>query len=212
MDREMGLQLLAETKVIAIVRGLPGNLTLPLAEALYDGGVRVLEFTMNSADAEVSIRELQGKLGDSMWIGAGTVIDPDSARTAKESGASFFVSPNVDFEVIRYAKAHSLPMICGAMTPTEIVGAHRAGADFIKVFPSGSLGVAYFKELQGPLSHIPMIAVGGVSASNAGDYLRAGAVALGVGGSLIDMNAAKAGDFGAVKARAAEFMKAVEGV
>ncbi|WP_233530903.1 bifunctional 4-hydroxy-2-oxoglutarate aldolase/2-dehydro-3-deoxy-phosphogluconate aldolase [Paenibacillus alkalitolerans] len=209
IDRQEGIRLLETTKLVAIVRGLPKRLALPFTQALYDAGVKVLEFTMNSGDAAEIIEEVQARFGKVMWIGAGTVTDMETAVAAKQAGASFFVSPNVDEDVIRFANEQGIAMIGGAMTPTEIVKAHRAGSAYVKVFPCGSLGTSYFKELQGPLSHIPMIAVGGVTMSNAREYLQAGAAALGVGSSLINMKAAIEGDFHAVRQQAQAFVQTV---
>jgi 2-dehydro-3-deoxyphosphogluconate aldolase/(4S)-4-hydroxy-2-oxoglutarate aldolase len=183
------IQLLEDTRIIVIVRGVDTKAMLPLAEALYEGGIRVMEVTMNSEGALDSIRHLQNKIGDRMWIGAGTVLDIEDAKHAIAAGAQFIVTPNMDEEVIRFCSQLHIPIYPGALTPTEIVKAWKAGAPAVKIFPSASIGMAYIKELQGPLSHIPMVAVGGVNADNIRRFMEIGCYAVGIGGSLVDKSA-----------------------
>lgn len=184
-----GQQFLEDTRIIVIVRGVDTKAMVPLAEALYEGGIRVMEVTLNTEGAFDSIRHLQHKVGDRMWIGAGTVLDIEDAKRAIAAGAQFIVTPNMEEDVIRFCGELNIPIYPGALTPTEIVKAWKAGAPAVKIFPSASIGMAYIKELQGPLSHIPMVAVGGVNADNIRRFMEIGCYAVGIGGSLVDKSA-----------------------
>ncbi|MCL6444549.1 MAG: bifunctional 4-hydroxy-2-oxoglutarate aldolase/2-dehydro-3-deoxy-phosphogluconate aldolase [Alicyclobacillus sp.] len=178
-------KFLLETGVIAILRHVPTEYIVPVVQALYQGGVRVLEVTMNTKDATHMIANIRERYGDQIWIGAGTVLTVEQAREAVNAGAEFFVTPNVDRRIIQHAVQHNLAVFPGALTSTEIVAAYEEGATAVKVFPSCSVGSTYFLELRGPLPHIPLMAVGGISASNAGEFIRAGAIAVGVGSALV---------------------------
>ena len=198
MQRLKGIpdaRFLLDTGVIAIARGIPSGSELNLCSALYEGGIRVLEVTMNTPGACGMIEQLRRTYQDRMWIGAGTVLTVSDAESALASGAQFFVTPHVDVSVITYSLEHGIPIFSGALTPTEIVTAYQAGAAAVKVFPSKSMGPGYLQELQGPLRHIPMIAVGGISVGNATDFLNAGAIAIGVGGNLVNPNHITRGEF-----------------
>ncbi|RAV18951.1 bifunctional 4-hydroxy-2-oxoglutarate aldolase/2-dehydro-3-deoxy-phosphogluconate aldolase [Paenibacillus contaminans] len=195
MNREQGLAELDRTGIIAIVRGVEERHIVQVADALLEGGITVMEVTLNTSGALSMIGELQRSFGERMYIGAGTVLDPDDARQAIEAGASFLVTPNMEEDVIRYSVSRDIPIYPGAMTPTEIVKAWKAGATAVKLFPSSGLGLPYIKELQGPLNHIPMVAVGGVNEQNIGDFFRAGCKAVGIGGSLINLKEIAAGNF-----------------
>ncbi|MCS7462221.1 bifunctional 4-hydroxy-2-oxoglutarate aldolase/2-dehydro-3-deoxy-phosphogluconate aldolase [Paenibacillus doosanensis] len=203
MKREQGLQLIEETKIIAIVRGVEKQHVIGLAQALLDGGVKVMEITLNTPGAADMIELLQRQFGEQMYIGAGTVLDMDDARAALAAGASYLVTPNTDEEVIRYAAEQGAPIYPGAMTPSEIVRAWKTGASAVKIFPGASLGIGYLKELQGPLSHIPMVAVGGVNEENIGEFLRIGCHAVGIGGSLVNLKEIAAGNYSWVRDKAA---------
>lgn len=195
MNREQGLKQIEATRIIAIIRGVEQRHIRQLAEALLAGGISVMEVTLNTAGATGMIRELQQEYGDRMFIGAGTVLDLEDAQTALQAGASFIVTPNTDEAVIRYCADAGIPVYPGAMTPSEIVRAWKAGATAVKVFPSASLGIGYLKELQGPLSHIPMLAVGGVTAENIREFIRIGCHGVGIGGSVINLKEIDAGNF-----------------
>ncbi|NSL53112.1 bifunctional 4-hydroxy-2-oxoglutarate aldolase/2-dehydro-3-deoxy-phosphogluconate aldolase [Calidifontibacillus erzurumensis] len=184
-----------ENKIIAIIRGIDKKDIIPVAEALYDGGIKIVEVTMNTDDAPEMISMLNKKYGDMLYIGAGTVLDIEMASQALDAGAKYFITPNVDEDVISFSLNQNIGIIPGVMTPTEVVNAYKAGAKMVKVFPTSILGSNYIKELQGPLSHIPMIAVGGVRPENISDFINAGAVGVGVGNSLIDKVAIKEGNF-----------------
>lgn len=210
METHVGQALLDQTRIIVIVRGVGPDDIVPLAEALYEGGIRVMEVTLNTEGALRSIRELVDRLGERMWIGAGTVLDEEDARLAIEAGARFLVTPNMEEAVIRSSVQRDVPIYPGAMTPTEIVRAWKAGAEAVKIFPGASLGLPYIKELQGPLSHIPMVAVGGVRADTIQSYLEAGCHAVGVGGSLVDRAAIAEGRFDRIAESARELVAEVE--
>ncbi|MGQ7889464.1 bifunctional 4-hydroxy-2-oxoglutarate aldolase/2-dehydro-3-deoxy-phosphogluconate aldolase [Paenibacillus sp. WC2504] len=208
MNREQGLKEIERTRIIAIVRGVKEAHIFSVAEALLKGGVTVMEVTLNTPGALAMISELQTKLGEQMYIGAGTILDVEDAQKAVQAGASFLVTPNLDEDVIRYANREGVPIFPGAMTPTEVVKAWKAGATAIKIFPSASLGLSYIKELMGPLDHIPMMAVGGVTEENIKQFLDLGCYGLGIGGSLINLKEIKAGRFEWVTDKAARLLAA----
>jgi 2-dehydro-3-deoxyphosphogluconate aldolase/(4S)-4-hydroxy-2-oxoglutarate aldolase len=172
--------------IIAIVRGDFRGQLLPMAEVLIEAGVPAIEVTMNSPDALAAIKELAQAVGARLLVGAGTVIDPAEVNRIAAAGGCFIVSPNVDEAVIKTAKEAGLLVIPGAYTATEIVKAWRWGADLVKLFPASAGGPGYLKALRGPLSHIPLVPTGGISAGNAAAFMAAGAAALGVGGSLVN--------------------------
>lgn len=153
---------------------------------------------------------LKEKFAGKIIPGAGTVITLEQLQMAYDAGAQYIISPNVDVEIIRRTKELGLISLPGAMTPSEIVEAYKAGADFVKVFPVGNLGPAYIKALKAPLSHIPLMAVGGVNEKNAADFLKAGASGLGVGGNLVNKEWIANGEWEKITALAAEFVKAVQ--
>ncbi|MEC0266497.1 bifunctional 4-hydroxy-2-oxoglutarate aldolase/2-dehydro-3-deoxy-phosphogluconate aldolase [Paenibacillus anseongense] len=208
MNREQGLKEIERTRIIAIVRGVKEAHIFSVAEALLKGGVTVMEVTLNTPGALTMISDLQTKLGEQMYIGAGTVLDVEDAQKAVQAGASFLVTPNLDEDVIRYANREGVPIFPGAMTPTEVVKAWKAGATAIKIFPSASLGLSYIKELMGPLDHIPMMAVGGVTEENIKQFLDLGCYGLGIGGSLINLKEIEAGRFEWVTDKAARLLAA----
>ncbi|MZQ85118.1 bifunctional 4-hydroxy-2-oxoglutarate aldolase/2-dehydro-3-deoxy-phosphogluconate aldolase [Paenibacillus sp. 5J-6] len=208
MNREQGLKEIERTRIIAIVRGVKEVHIVALAEALLKGGVTVMEVTLNTPGALAMISELQIRLGKQMYIGAGTVLDVEDAQKAVQAGASFLVTPNLDEDVIRYANREGVPIFPGAMTPTEVVKAWKAGATAIKIFPSASLGLTYIKELMGPLDHIPMMAVGGVTEENIKQFVDLGCYGLGIGGSLINLKEIEAGRFEWVTDKAARLLAA----
>ncbi|MCL6633824.1 MAG: bifunctional 4-hydroxy-2-oxoglutarate aldolase/2-dehydro-3-deoxy-phosphogluconate aldolase [Alicyclobacillus herbarius] len=206
MDPQMQAWL-QETGVIAIVRGVAEGDILPLADALYQGGVRLMEVTLNTPGALEMIRTLKEVYGEEMGIGAGTVMSVEEARAAKLAGAQYLVTPHVDVDLIRYGVDQGLPVFAGALTPTEIATAHQAGASLIKVFPSASVGSGYFRDLRGPFPDIPLLAVGGVNLDNAGEFLAAGAVGWGLGSSLVDKRRLAARDLAAIQTIARRFVE-----
>ncbi|PTJ97432.1 bifunctional 4-hydroxy-2-oxoglutarate aldolase/2-dehydro-3-deoxy-phosphogluconate aldolase [Mammaliicoccus sciuri] len=180
------LQTIKETKLIAILRNANPNDILPIVEALYKAGIRAIEVTMNSPKALESIELISNEMKGKVVVGAGTVLDAESARLAILSGATFILSPTVDKDTIRMSKKYGTVSIPGAMTPTEILEAYEYGGDIIKVFPTTSLGPEYIKDLQGPLPHIPLLPTGGVSIDNVTDFIEAGAVGVGLGSALVN--------------------------
>jgi 2-dehydro-3-deoxyphosphogluconate aldolase / (4S)-4-hydroxy-2-oxoglutarate aldolase len=209
MTVEQGLQEIERSRIVVIIRGVGTEEIVPLADALYRGGITVMEVTMNTPGALDMIRTLQQQFGDRIFIGAGTVLDARDAEQAIEAGASFLVTPNVDVESIQYAQGRGIPIYPGAMTPTEIVTAWKAGASAVKIFPGASLGIGYLRELQGPLSHIPMVAVGGIHEDNIQQYLQICA-AVGIGGSLVSLKDIAAGNFQAITEKAARLTAKVQ--
>ncbi|MES3695927.1 bifunctional 4-hydroxy-2-oxoglutarate aldolase/2-dehydro-3-deoxy-phosphogluconate aldolase [Mammaliicoccus sciuri] len=180
------LQTIQETKLIAILRNAKPNDILPIVETLYKAGIRAIEVTMNSPKALESIELISNEMKGKVVVGAGTVLDAESARLAILSGATFILSPTFDKETIRMSKKYGAVSIPGAMTPTEILEAYEYGGDIIKVFPTTSLGPEYIKDLQGPLPHIPLLPTGGVSIDNVTDFIKAGAVGVGLGSALVN--------------------------
>lgn len=199
--RQQVVERILEKKAIAIVRGIFEEDCLNLAKALLEGGVELLEVTFDQKCADQrlrtadTIRLLVQELGDRMCFGAGTVTTVEMVEMAKSAGAQFIVSPDTNEDVIRATVEADMVSIPGAMTPTEIAQAHRYGGDFIKVFPVSQLGPAYIKNVSAPLSHVRMLAVGGVDGSNIGAYLAAGAVGAGVAGCLFKKDWVAVGDW-----------------
>ncbi|MDO6431095.1 bifunctional 4-hydroxy-2-oxoglutarate aldolase/2-dehydro-3-deoxy-phosphogluconate aldolase [Flavitalea sp. BT771] len=185
MSGSTTLQQILENKIVAILRGVLPEAVPEVAAALYAGGIRCLEITLNSPDALAVIRNLSVRLGDRLVVGAGTVLDAAEARAAIDAGARFIISPALDIPTILVTKQSQAVSIPGAFTATEILTAYRNGADIIKVFPA-SVGVGYFRDLRGPLPHIPLMPTGGVNLDNIADYQKAGAVAFGIGSALVD--------------------------
>lgn len=175
-----------KNKIIAIIRGAKPEDVLSIAKALKKGGIRILEITMNSPGALSVIKRISGELGDEMVIGAGTVLDPETTKSALDHGAKFILSPVVDVETIKLTKKYGAVSIPGAFTPTEILNAFEAGGDIIKVFPASSIKPSYIKEIHGPLPQIPLLPTGGVNLDNIKDFNDSGAAGFGIGGSLVN--------------------------
>ncbi|GEN89268.1 bifunctional 4-hydroxy-2-oxoglutarate aldolase/2-dehydro-3-deoxy-phosphogluconate aldolase [Oceanobacillus sp. FSL W8-0428] len=172
-------------KIIAIIRGAKKEDLLQIGAALKEGGVRLIEVTLNSPGAIEGIKQLKEAFGEEMRVGAGTVLDPESAKGAIDAGADFILSPTVSKETIKITKRYGKVSIPGAFTPTEILTAYEEGADLVKVFPA-SIGASYIKDIRGPLSHIPLVPTGGVGLDNIVDFQKAGAAAFGIGSSLVN--------------------------
>lgn len=178
------LSEITDNRIIAIIRGLPPRHVLEVAQALYAGGIRVLEITMNSEEPLDAIRKVTETFGDRLVVGAGTVLDTKMAAAAVAAGARFVLSPIVERDVIQVTKDLGAVSIPGAYTPTEIYTAFKWGADLIKVFPATSPG--YIRELAGPLPQIPLLPTGGITPQNINDYQDAGAVGFGIGSALVN--------------------------
>ena len=199
-----------EHKIIVICRRLYGDPLLRLAEALYQGGIRFLEITFDQADPDAveksgkAILSLSSELPD-MSIGSGTVLTVDQVQSAYEAGARYIISPNSDVEVIKKTKSLGLCSIPGAMTPSEILTAHYAGADLVKLFPAGSLGFGYIKDILAPISHVPLVATGGVTEENLSRYLELGFAGAGISGRLTDKELIASNNFQELTRRARVF-------
>lgn len=210
------LEYVRERKIVAIVRGLRPEHMVRLGHALEEGGIGLMEVTYNQRvpetwkDTASAIEALAKEFGERVLAGAGTVITPEQVRMTYDAGGRYLVTPAVQPEIIRMGKALGLGLYPGAMTPTEILTAWNAGADVVKVFPSVSLGPGYIKAVKAPLSHIPLMAVGGVNEKNAADYMKAGCVGLGVGGNLVNREWIENGEWDRITALAREYMKAVK--
>lgn len=210
--RQTIIQKVLEKKVIAIVRGVYGEDCVNLANALHAGGVEMMEVTFDQSKPEAfsrtsdTIRQLARELEGKMIIGAGTVTSLQTLELARDAGAKFIVSPDTNTAVIKATIEAGMVSMPGAMTPTEIVTAHALGADFVKVFPTSGLGASYIKAVCAPLNHIRLLAVGGVSEKNVGEFLKAGCVGAGVGGNLVNKEWIKNGEFEKITALAKELM------
>lgn len=186
------LEQIYKDRVIAILRGVPEAKIIPVCQALYDGGIRMIEVTFNQSKATGiqetcdAIKAIADHFGDKVRVGAGTVMTEEQATKACQAGAEYLISPHFSEKLIKKTIALGAVALPGAVTPSEIVAAYEAGATAVKIFPIHRAGgPAYLKDIQAPISHIPMLAVGGVDKNTAADYLAAGAVGLGVGGGLI---------------------------
>ncbi|MDB5054078.1 MAG: eda [Bacilli bacterium] len=206
------IEQLKEAKIIAIMRGIPREKADATVQALADGGILFVEVTLNTEGALAVINRFKEKHGQALHIGAGTVLNLSMAKEAASAGAEYFLSPNLNEEVIQFGLEHGIEVWSGTMTPTEIVRAYEAGASAVKVFPMGSLGVGYLKEIRAPLNHIPMIATGGVDLHNIADFLIAGAIAVGLGGNLVDKKLVQEGSFSEIELRARAFVEKAKGV
>jgi 2-dehydro-3-deoxyphosphogluconate aldolase/(4S)-4-hydroxy-2-oxoglutarate aldolase len=195
--------------VVAVVRLADGGRLKDVARALGEGGVRAIEVTMTVPRAVAIIEELAGELPADFVLGAGTVLDAATARDVIRAGARFVVSPVFKAEIVNACRDEGCAVMPGAFTPTEILCAWEAGADIVKVFPSTSLGPTFFKDVRGPLPHVRLMPTGGVTRVNAGDWIRAGAVAVGAGSALVDPAAVSAGRFDVIRDNARAFVEAV---
>ncbi|MGO4371770.1 bifunctional 4-hydroxy-2-oxoglutarate aldolase/2-dehydro-3-deoxy-phosphogluconate aldolase [Paenibacillus sp. MCAF20] len=203
------LDLLLKHKIVAILRGIENKHADNAAQALIDGGIHMMEITMNTDGAAAMIERWRNKFDGKAAVGAGTVLDVELAKQAVDAGAQFIISPNLDEEVIAFGRERGISVWPGVMTPTEIVKAVKAGAEAVKLFPMGTLGVGYLKEIRGPLDSVPIMATGGVDLHNIADYFKAGANAVGMGGKLINLEWVREGKFDQVTERAKLFAEAV---
>lgn len=196
---------LRKVPLIAILRHITGETADRTVEALYSGGIRFVEVTLNTDGALDMIRRWRHTYDGELMIGAGTVLDLDDAKKAADAGAQYFVSPHTDERIVQYAVENELGVFPGALTPTEIVHAWRSGATAVKIFPNASIGLAYIQELQGPLGHIPMIPTGGITLDNIIQYFDAGVCAVGIGSQLADRKLITAGQFDEIRKKAKAF-------
>ena len=212
------MQRILDGKIVAIVRGISSDKIAGLAQALAAGGITCIEVTFDQSSPEKAqqtldaIASIRKTLGDKVCVGAGTVMTEEQVRLAAQAGAEYMISPNVDARVIRATKALGKISIPGAMTPTEVAYAYECGADIVKMFPAGVLGAGYIKAVKAPLKHIPVVAVGGVNAGNCAEFIKAGAVGVGVGGNLVSPAFVNEGRFDEITAMAQEYTDALKGV
>ena len=210
MTKQALLAKIAEIGLVPVVRAGSADEALKVVDAIRAGGVPVLEITMTVPGAIGVMEELARRFGDEVLLGAGTVLDAETARACILSGARFVVSPALNLGTIETCRRYSVAVMPGALTPTEVVTAWQAGADVVKVFPCGALGGAsYIKALKAPLPQVEMIPTGGVSVKTAGDFIKAGALALGVGADLVDTQAIRDGNARAVTEKAREYVRLV---
>jgi len=209
MLRDDALTLIRRTGVIAIMRAQASDQLLAAAEAVHAGGVQAIEVTFTTPGALDVIRQAVAMTGRDVLFGAGTVLDPESARAAILAGAQFIVCPTLNLATITLCKRYGVPVLPGAFTPTEILTAWEAGADLVKVFPASVGGPGYIKAVRAPLPHISLVPVGGVDLGNTADFIRAGAAAVGVGGELINQKTLDAADWPGLTDRARRFVAEV---
>ncbi len=210
MSREKHLHRVIDCGIVAVVRfDEPGPL-VEVMKALAAGGVTVAEVTFTVPNALDVIREAKRQLGDQVLLGAGTVLDAESGRAALLAGAEFLVAPSLNLEVIRLCRRYDKLVMPGAFTPTEVLTAWEAGADIVKVFPADVVGPGFFKALRGPLPQVKLMPTGGVDLNTAGEFLRAGAVCLGVGGQLVDVKAIAQRDFSRITQLARQYVEIVK--
>jgi len=210
MNRQVILHSILHIGVVPVVRTSSAESAVRAIEAVYRGGIRAAEITMTVPGAIKALEKLADEFGDKLVLGAGTVLDPETARICMLAGAQFFVTPALNLKTIEMAKRYSKVIMPGALTPTEIVSAWEAGADFVKVFPCGALGgPKYIKSLKAPLPHIEMVPTGGVSIATTADFLKAGAAAVAVGAELIDEKTISEGRYEVFEERARQFLAEV---
>ena len=215
--REGLIELIKQEKLIVIVRGIKREKLIPLTEAMYQGGVRLLEVTY-SANGSVSdeetaenIQMLQDRFGEKMYIGAGTVLTEKQVELTQKAGGRFIISPNTKKNIISQTRELGMVSIPGAFSPSEVVEAHEIGADFVKLFPITNLGFEYVKAIKAPLSHIDLLAVGGIDLSNIVSYKKAGVSGFGIGSNITDKSMIANGDWAGITALAQQYTQAIKG-
>ena len=204
------LSQIVDAGVVAVLRGVEADRLIGIADALREGGVTAVEVTADTPDVAEKVAAVANSFGDELAVGTGTVLDSETARTTLMAGAEFVVSPSLHEDVIETCNRYGAVTAPGVMTPTEAIRGYEAGADFVKVFPAKTVGPSHLGAMKGPLGQIPMMPTGGVSPDNAGDYVEAGAFAVGAGGALVDYDAAERGDYDEITETAREFTRVVE--
>jgi len=211
MTKEQVRQKILEIGIVPVVRASSGQQAIQAAEAVCAGGIPIVELTMTVPGAVEVIAQLAKSMGQDVLIGAGTVLDAETAQRCLDAGAQFLVSPGTDLPTIQLAKQNNVLIMAGALTPTEVITAWKAGSDFVKIFPCGTVGGAkYIKALKAPLPQVSMVPTGGVNLETAADFLRAGASALGIGGELISASALKSGNIKAITDSAKQYIVIVQ--
>ena len=210
------MQRIEACGIVAIIRANSANELIDAAAAIHAGGVSVVEVTMTTPNALQVISDVSSAYGDSVLVGAGSVLDAETARAVMLAGAEFIVSPVTKADVIEICNRYGKVVIPGAFTPTEILAAWETGADYVKVFPSSGVGASYIKDVKAPLPHIPLVPTGGINVENAAEFIAAGATALGVGSSLVNNQLIESGQFDSLTERAkklsAEVQRARSGI
>jgi 2-dehydro-3-deoxyphosphogluconate aldolase/(4S)-4-hydroxy-2-oxoglutarate aldolase len=210
MTQKEILAFITEVGIVPVVRTSSADAAIKAVEAIYNGGVRAAEITMTVPGAVKALEKVADKFGGKIVLGAGTVLDPETARICMLAGAEFFVTPALKLATIEVAKRYSKVICPGALTPTEVLTAWEAGADVVKVFPCGNVGGAkYIKALKAPFPQIEMIPTGGVNLETAGDFLKAGACAVAVGGELVDAKSIKEGRYDVIEERARQYLAVI---
>ena len=209
MSRSPVLDTMLERKIVAVVRSPDGGKLVDVAKALVAGGVTVMEITFTVPNALEVLKAVRAAMGDAVTLGAGTVLDPETARASILAGAEFVVAPNTNAGVIKLCRRYSTPVMPGAYTPTEILRAWELGADVVKVFPADVGGPAYLRAVAAPLPQVRLMPTGGVDLNTAAEFLKAGACCLGVGSSLVEKAALANGDMGRITTLAKGFVEAV---
>ena len=213
--RQQVLQAVEKEKIIAIVRGVESEKCLEVAQALYDGGIRLMEITYNQKAPESwettanTIGAIAKEFKERMFVGAGTVTTPELVELTARNGGLFIISPDTNEAVIRKTRELGLVSMPGAFTPSEVLTAHYAGADVVKLFPAGAMGTGYLKAICAPISHVKIMAVGGINEKNAAEFMAAGAVGVGVGGNLANKNWIDSGEFYKITETAKALVEAV---
>ncbi len=211
MNKQKVRDRIAEIGVVPVVRASSSREALIAAEAVCQGGISIVEITMTVPGAVEVIRELIKSSGSEVLIGAGTVLDPETACRCLDAGAQFLVSPGLNLPTVEFAVREKVLIIAGALTPTEVITAWNAGSDFVKIFPCGQVGGAkYIKALKGPLPQIPLVPTGGVNLNTAAEFIEAGAAALGIGGELVQADALKSGKSQIIVENARKFVEIVK--
>jgi 2-dehydro-3-deoxyphosphogluconate aldolase/(4S)-4-hydroxy-2-oxoglutarate aldolase len=210
MTHKQILSFITEVGIVPVVRTTSAETAIRAIEAIYNGGIRAAEITMTVPGAIRALEKVADQFGDKIVLGAGTVLDPETARSCMLAGAEFFVTPSLRLSTIEVAKRYSKVICPGALTPTEVITAWEAGADVVKIFPAGNVGgPKYIKALKGPFPQIEMIPTGGVNLETAGEFLKAGACAVAVGGELVDGKSIKEGRYDVIEQRAKQYLEAV---
>jgi 2-dehydro-3-deoxyphosphogluconate aldolase/(4S)-4-hydroxy-2-oxoglutarate aldolase len=209
MTKEDQLRRVLDCGVVAVVRSPDSQQLVEVCRALADGGVTVVEITMTVPDALDVVRRVRGALGDRVLLGAGTILDPETARAALLAGAEYVVAPTLNRDVIGVCRRYSKLVMPGAFTPTEILTAWEAGADVVKVFPADVVGPAFFKAVRAPLPQVRLMPTGGVDLKTAPEFLRAGACCLGVGGQLVEPKAVAERNFDRIRDLARQYVAVV---
>lgn len=215
--REQVMAMVEQEKIVAILRGANPAQCVKVADALYAGGIRLMEITFNQKapasflETAEAIRAICERYEGRMMVGAGTVTTPELVELAAQAGAKYIISPDMNPAVIRRTRELGLVSMPGAMTPSEVMQAHWNGADYVKLFPAGNLGVGYVKAIRAPISHVKMLAVGGINENNVTDFLKVGMVGAGIGGNLANKAWIEAGEYHKITETARKLVAAVKG-